>query len=136
MTAPPVSSAAHDGPANATEPPLDARTLEQLIQLDPSGANRLMARVLTAYRDSLARLRRQIEQARETGDLAATRLAAHTLKSSSASIGALQLAALCAQAELAIREGQIHVLPQVLTRLAEETARVDAAVQHLLVQHS
>ncbi|MEK8048623.1 Hpt domain-containing protein [Ideonella sp. DXS22W] len=134
MTASPDTTTAR--PAAAEPPPLDERTLGQLAQLDPTGANRLMARVLTAYRDSLARLSGQLAQARAADDLPATRLAVHTLKSSSASIGALQLAALCAQAELAVREGQAHTLPPVLDRLASEAVRVDAAVQHLLVQHS
>ncbi len=123
------------GPCEAGASPLDARSLAQLQQLDPSGANRLMARVLTAYSESLARLRGQMAGARAAGDPAATRLAVHTLKSSSASIGALQLSGLCAQAELAIREGQSHVLGEVLDRLEAEAGRVDAAVQHLLAQH-
>lgn len=115
--------------------PLDARTLAQLQQLDPTGANRLMARVLTAYSESLARLRGQIAAARAAGDPGATRLAVHTLKSSSASIGALQLSALCAQAEQALREGQSHALAEVLDGLEAEAGRVDAAVQHLQSQH-
>lgn len=132
----PAPADLRQGAEGGQPPPLDERTLAQLIQLDPSGANRLMARVLTAYRDSLARLNGQLAQARAVDDQAATRLAVHTLKSSSASIGALQLAALCAQAEQAVREGQCHKLPEVLDRLAGEAARVDAAVQHLLTQHS
>lgn len=120
---------------DADAPPLDARALGQLTQLDPTGANRLMPRVLTAYRDSLARLRGQIAGARASNDPAAARLAAHTLKSSSASVGALRLSALCAQAEQAVREGQPQLLPAVLDQLECEAVRVDAAVQHLLTLH-
>ncbi|MDT7836180.1 Hpt domain-containing protein [Aquabacterium sp. OR-4] len=133
----PTSSAAAtaDAAADAAGGPLDARTLAQLHQLDPSGANRLMARVLTAYSESLARLRGQIVAARAAGDAAITRLAVHTLKSSSASIGALRLSVLCAEAEQAIRDGQSHDVGTVLDRLEVEAVRVDAAVQHLLTQH-
>lgn len=121
--------------ANVPSSPLDAATLGQLTQLDPSGANRLLPRVLTAYRDSLARLRAQIAGARTADDPAAARLAAHTLKSSSASVGALKLSALCAQAEQAVREGQLQRLPDLLDQLEHEAVRVDAAVQHLLTLH-
>lgn len=136
MTAPnPLSADAATAAPADLPPPLDARTLGQLDQLDPTGANRLVPRVLTAYRDSLARLRGQIANARDADDLASARLAAHTLKSSSASVGALVLSALCAQAEQAVREGQTLLLWAVLDKLEREAQRVDAAVQHLLAQH-
>lgn len=115
--------------------PLDAHTLAQLSQLDPTGANRLIARVLGAYHGSLARLRGQLAQARVSGDLAAARLAAHTLKSASASIGALRLSSLCAEAEHAARDGEAGRLAAVLDELDGEAVQVDAAVQHLLAQH-
>lgn len=136
MTAPnPLSAHAAVEASDDLTPPLDARTLGQLDQLDPTGANRLVPRVLTAYRDSLARLRGQIANARDVDDPASARLAAHTLKSSSASVGALALSALCAQAEQAVREGQTTLLWAVLDKLEREAQRVDAAVQHLLAQH-
>jgi HPt (histidine-containing phosphotransfer) domain-containing protein len=122
-------------PTDADLPPLDAHALAQLHQLDPQGTNRLVPRVLTTYRDSLARLRGQIAAARAADDPASARLAAHTLKSSSASVGALQLSALCAQAEHAVRDGQIPLLAAVLDALDREASRVDAAVQQLLAQH-
>jgi len=63
----------------------------------------LIERVLKAYQVSAARLMPQLEVARLAGDQATIRLVAHTLKSSSASIGALTLSQLCAQLENDIR---------------------------------
>jgi HPt (histidine-containing phosphotransfer) domain-containing protein len=111
---------------------LDAQALSNLAQLDPTGANRLMSRVLGTYRGSLARLLGQLAQARQHSDAAAMRLVTHTLKSSSASVGALSLSALCSQAEQAVREGHLDSLPGLLDRLEAEAARVDAAVVQLL----
>lgn len=111
---------------------LDAKALASLKQLDPTGANRLMPRVLTTYRSSLARLLSQMAHARQQSDTAALRLVTHTLKSSSASVGALALSALCGDAEKAIREGRLDELPSMLDHLAAEAARVDAAVLQLL----
>ena len=72
-------------------------------ELDPTGENRLLERVLQAFQTSVARLRPQLDAGRVGGDRAAIRLVAHTLKSSSASIGAMRLSQLCAQVEALIR---------------------------------
>lgn len=111
---------------------LDAQALAGLRQLDPTGATRLLQRVLTTYRSSLARLLAQLAQAREASDLPTMRLVTHTLKSSSASVGALSLSALCAEAEKSLREGRIDRLEPLIDQLLAEAARVDAAVHQLL----
>ena len=83
---------------------LDAETLARLALLDPSGESRLLERVLKAYQASAARLVPQLVAAQLSGDRNAIRLVAHTLKSSSASIGALALSQRCAQVEAATGE--------------------------------
>ncbi len=116
----------------ARPPVLDELALAGLRQLDPTGVNQLMPRVLTTYRTSLARLLGQMSAARQQSDTAALRLATHTLKSSSASIGALRLSVLCGAAEQAARDGRIEDLPALLDQLEAEAADVDAAVLQLL----
>jgi len=111
---------------------LDAQALANLSQLDPHGTSRLVQRVLSTYRGSLARLLSQLAQARAQSDLAALRLVTHTLKSSSASVGALSLSGLCSAAEQAVRDGDLDALPALLDRLEAEAVRVDAAVSQLL----
>lgn len=90
-------------PVDAPHLTLDPAALARLAELDPTGASRLIERVLKAYQVSAARLTPQLEAARLAGDRATIRLVAHTLKSSSASIGALALSQLCAQLENDIR---------------------------------
>ena len=111
---------------------LDAAALAGLAQLDPTGVNRLVVRVLGTYLTSLARQRLQMEQALAVGDLDALKLAVHTLKSASASVGALALSALCAAAENAVREDHRAAVPDLMDALLAETLRVDAAVRRLL----
>jgi len=111
---------------------LDAQALASLEQLDPTGANKLVSRVLTTYRSSLARLLSQLSTARAQSDHGGMKLVAHTLKSSSASVGALALSALCSSAEQAARDGRHDALPDLLDQLETEAVRVDAAVQKLL----
>jgi HPt (histidine-containing phosphotransfer) domain-containing protein len=111
---------------------LDAQALAGLTMLDPTGANRLVQRVLSTYHTSLARLLQQIDDGQQRADAAAVRLAAHTLKSSSASIGALDLSRLCAAAEQAIRDGNLDAVPSIVQGLQAEARRVALAVQAML----
>lgn len=111
---------------------LDAQALAGLAMLDPTGANKLVQRVLSTYQTSLARLLQQLDEGQQRGDHAAVRLAAHTLKSSSASIGAMDLSRLCATAEQTIRDGQFDALAPVVEGLRLEARRVALAVQAML----
>lgn len=133
ITFPALTEAVQPAPAQAVGvAELDSQALANLAQLDPSGSNRLVQRVLSTYRGSLARLMGQLDQARAQSDAATLRLVAHTLKSSSASVGALSLSALCSAAEQAVREGKLQALPALLDDLEAEASRVDAAVCQLL----
>ena len=69
-----------------------------------------------------------IETLREHPDLQGLRHVAHTLKSSSASVGALQLSALCADIERMVRENQTDGLEARLDAMADEGGRVLAAL--------
>lgn len=105
---------------------LDPVALGRLAELDPKGENHLLERVLQAFQTSVARLRPQFEAARRSGDRQAIRLVAHTLKSSSASIGATQVSQLCAQVESAIRLEKPDDLGSDLDALG---AALDGALQ-------
>ena len=128
----PLAGPGHSTPQPPADTMLDAAALAALAQLDPNGANRLMQRVLTTYRSSMARLLAQLAQARAKPDPTTQRLVAHTLKSSSASVGALLLSRLCSDAEKALRDGRLDEVPSLLDHLVAESARVDAAVLQLL----
>jgi HPt (histidine-containing phosphotransfer) domain-containing protein len=123
---------AHHAVDRPAGPVLDAQALAQLAQLDPGGHSRLLQRVMTTYRSSLARLMAQLATARDQTDAATLRLVTHTLKSSSASVGALALSALCGAAEQAVRDGRLDGLPPLLDQLEAEAVRVDAAVLEML----
>lgn len=118
--------------ASAGTAVLDAASVAALHQLDPSGASRLVQRVMATYRSSLARMLGELTLARRHNDAASLRLVTHTLKSSSASVGALALSALCAKAEQSVRDGRLDDLPALLDQLEVEAVRVDAAVLQLL----
>ncbi len=111
---------------------LDADALQRLRDLDPKGKNRLLERVLGAFETSAARLSKQLGEARQGSNMDGVRLVAHTLKSSSASIGALDLSRLCAEIETQIRTGALSGLDDRLDAMDRELEAVLQAVSPFL----
>lgn len=110
-------------------PVLDPAALERLAELDPTGKNRLIERVFHAFESSTQRLMPQLHEAQHAGDHATVRHVAHTLKSSSASIGAIKLSQLCAEIEAMIRLDSVDELPDRIDRMDGETALVLQALR-------
>jgi len=109
---------------------LDVEALQRLSDLDPTGANRLLERVFQAFEASALRLLPQMHEAQRAGDHAGVRHVVHTLKSSSASIGAVKLSQLCAEIESMIRLETHDDLADRIGRMDRETN----AVLHALKQ--
>lgn len=89
---------------------LDAAALARLRELDPQGHTGLVERVMRAFDTSARRLLGLLRDARARQDHAGIRHVVHTLKSSSASIGALHLSRLCAEIESMIRNDRTEGL--------------------------
>lgn len=121
--------------ATATATVLDAAALERLRALDPTGENQLMSRVLNAFNTSLTRLMPQLAQAQATQDCPAIRHVAHTLKSSSASIGALHLSKLCTELEAAARAFEVDGLDARVNAMRAEAEVVLVALKQSLATH-
>jgi hypothetical protein len=116
----------------AAQPVLDAACMAELRALDPDGKAQLVKRVLATYQTSLAKLVDQLRAARVEGAWDQVSRVAHTLKSSSASIGALTLSGLCADIERLLRAGDSASAIPLLDRFHAEVLRVDAAVGQTL----
>ena len=113
-------------------PVLDAACMAELRALDPDGKAQLVKRVLVTYQASLAKLVGQLREARADGTWDQVSRVAHTLKSSSASIGALALSTLCAEIERLLRAGDSAGADALLDRFHAEVARVEIAVGQAL----
>jgi HPt (histidine-containing phosphotransfer) domain-containing protein len=111
---------------------LDAEALARLQALDPDGRLGVVHRVLETFQTSLARMLTQLqaEQAQPQGDV--VRAIAHQLKSSAAAVGALPLAAVCADVEARLRTGQSDDLPADTAHIAAEARRALCAVEAML----
>lgn len=118
----------------APTPVLDAACMAELRALDPDGKAQLVKRVLATYQASLAKLVAQLQVARADGAWDQVSRVAHTLKSSSASIGALALSSLCADIERLLRAGDSASALSLIDQFQAEVRRVDDAVGQTL-QH-
>jgi signal transduction histidine kinase/DNA-binding response OmpR family regulator len=96
---------------------LDSSAIDAVRQLDPDGSDRLLARLIALYRDDSSQLLADIDNGMRAGDADAIARAAHTLKSSSANLGATNVAAIARQIETAARSGEIAELKGPVTSL-------------------
>ena len=110
---------------------LDAEALARLADLDPTGQSRLLKRLLATFEKSLDRLVSQLEQARDAADARAVHLVAHTLKSSSATVGALALSRQCAVVEDLARQNRLAEAADGMQQLLLEAAAAREAVRRL-----
>ncbi len=116
----------------APSPVLDPAALERLRALDPDGSRGFVAQVMRTYEASLLRYLDVLRQARDAGALKQAGETAHTMKSSSAAVGALAFAAACADLERRAREGDASALGEPLSRVIDDAPAVLAAVRAML----
>jgi HPt (histidine-containing phosphotransfer) domain-containing protein len=118
--------------ANPPENGLDAQALARLHELDPDGRLGVVNRVLAAFENSVRRMVTQLEAQRDAGDAKLVANVAHTLKSSSASVGALSLSRACAEVEAKLRKGDTSGLHLDISRLISEGQAALLAVGAIL----
>lgn len=118
--------------ANPRSVALDPAAIDRLRELDPDGRHGVVARVLGAFETSLARMLVQLGAEREGGDPGVVAGVAHTLKSSSASVGAVELAQACSDVERRIRAGMPGELDAEVQRMLAEGEAALRAVRAML----
>lgn len=124
-----------DTPSSIDKSPqygLDAQALARLRELDPDGKNGVVTKVLGAFETSLARMLGQLQAQLPNPQAAVVSAVAHTLKSSAASVGALQLSRTCAEVESLIRAGELTTLDRDIGRLISDGESAMAAVRAIL----
>jgi two-component system sensor histidine kinase/response regulator len=124
------SATTHDAPPPAPAPAatwrqvFDDVAVQRLVELDPSGQNHLLERVTKMFAASVEKYLGQIDDAWRAGDLKNVRDVAHTLKSSSANLGALKLSQCCVEIETVIRDQTGVDLGPLILELRTEANRV------------
>lgn len=111
---------------------IDPSAIARLRELDPAGTQGVVQRVLQAYHGSLVRLLGDIATAVAAGDENRLVHAVHTLKSSSAAVGAMDFSNRCADAEHCLRNERQMPDAAAVEALIHEGRRVLAAVGAML----
>jgi len=118
------------GEAHTPQPEaLDRAAIANIRALQRPGAPSLLARVVDLYLADAPRLIEQMHAALDTSDAAAITRAAHTLKSSSANLGARRLAEICKTLEACTRQGDIAPAAALLRELHCEHQRAADALR-------
>jgi len=112
-----------------TGSPIDRKALEQIASLKPKGSADILHQVISIYFSSSTDLLKKMKEALPTGDARVLHRAAHSLKSSSANLGALALSGLCAELEAMCRMERMEGAPALVAAIEDEYARVRPALE-------
>src|SRR3972149_3454855 len=99
--------------------PINPAVLDGIRALDNNGGQGLLGKVLSLYLSDSPKLVEGILSATGKGDGESLRMAAHTLKSSSANVGATDLSELCRKIEEMARAGEMPAGGDPLLRRLE-----------------
>ena len=115
-----------------TEAALDRAVLDAIRALDETGAASLLRQVIQIYFETSPRLIAELRRAQAAAGLDGVRSAAHSLKSSSANLGAARLAQMCQALEHAARAGALHAGLPDADAIEAEYAAVRRALEREL----
>jgi two-component system sensor histidine kinase/response regulator len=115
-------------PAAPPETVLDHKALDALRALRRPGRPDVVEKILSAFLVSSAELLATMHEAVSRDDAEVVHRAAHSLKSSSANVGALSLSAACRELEALARAKTLTNAPALLDQITAELARVTPAV--------
>jgi len=120
------------GPNRQEEPPpIDRNALDMIASLQPSGSENILRKIIVLYLDSSPALMKSVCEAVEGTDFDALHRAAHTLKSSSASLGALAFSGMCKDLEMMGRDKTLEGAKDRLSAFECEYERVrDSLEKH------
>lgn len=98
----------------SNEPVLDPETLDALRALGGDDDPGLFAEVIELYLDDAQTHVANLRAALDSGDLRLLERTAHTLKSSSANVGARGFSKLCFELEQAVRTSKLEAAPELV----------------------
>ncbi|MBW1645876.1 MAG: response regulator [Deltaproteobacteria bacterium] len=122
-----------DGPDRemAAAARLDQGAIDGIRQLQRPGSPDILEKIITIFLTNTPKLLEKIRQGVAAGDGEAVQQAAHPLKSSSASLGAMRMAAICRELEVRGRERRLEDSEPLLASLEEEFVLVSRELEEL-----
>lgn len=110
---------------------IDSSAITNLITILGKDAVNLLPQLINVYIDDAGRLQAAAEDAIKKDRRDDLRRAAHTLKSTSANLGATALSSLCNELEMLARSGEIHGSEELLSKIKTEFERVRADLRKI-----
>lgn len=107
---------------------LDQKILENIRGLQKEGEPSLIDKIITIYLQTTSKLLRDLSEAVAASDVQATKKAAHSLKSSSANVGATKLSELCKEVEAMGRNNSIRGASALVTKIKHEYNAVEKSL--------
>ena len=107
---------------------LERQVLDELGKVRTNGKPELLARVINLYLAESPKLMQKLKQAAAAGDAPEIARCAHSLKSSSANVGAKALSRHCEEIEASARRADTAEARKILARAEPEHGRVQAAL--------
>jgi CheY-like chemotaxis protein len=129
---PAEASAAAPEPPDVAGRPIDPQALDQIRSLQREGMPDLVEKVINLYLQDAPHLIQAIQEAVAQGDPLALKKAAHTLKSSSANLGAVTLAELCKTLEMMGHANTVENAEDIAAKMGAEYNRVLEALNNNL----
>ncbi len=126
MGEPAVSSPVRPAPALTTDTAVDGSVLQQFVAFLGSGGANVAQELIAIYLADTPDKLHAILQGLEQRDGKEVLRLAHTLKTSSAQIGAMALSQLCRELEACVREDSVETVHELVNRITAEYARVEA----------
>ncbi len=128
----PAAASAPPRAATAGDAVLDQQVLEDLREVMEDE----FAQLLRSYAQQAPSQVERIEAAARAGDIEAMVRPAHSLKSSSANVGAMQVSALAREIEQDAREARRTAAVSALPELREALGRAIAAIEPIVAQET
>lgn len=111
---------------------VDGKAMDRLRELQQEGEPDIVAEMIGIYLNDTPVLLKSAREALAANDAKTLRRAAHSLKSTSANVGATRLSALCWELEESARLGDLQNAPAAVTEINAEYHHVRQALNKLL----
>jgi CheY-like chemotaxis protein len=108
---------------------VDVSVLMGLRELQGEGEPDILDELIELFLDEVPTQLKALREAAHIGETQSVERIAHTLKGSSANMGALRMEALCAELEETVRSGDLSAASGHISRLEEEFGRVRAVLE-------
>jgi HPt (histidine-containing phosphotransfer) domain-containing protein len=113
---------------NSHPNPIDQKALDTIRSLQKEGEPSVLDKIINIYLTSSSNLLQDIREAVKHSDAPSMQKAAHSLKSSSANVGAMTLSVFCKELEMMGRNNSTENAAKILSEIESEYERVHAAL--------